>query len=113
MTHRDTPIQVDWLRSQVRIGDHVLAVAELAFLPSEWERVGASVQVAPGPRASVLLKRSTFDYVVSGDLDHSGGEEEIAQSFVLRASFGHVPTPQVPYFWRTNDERILIFARRD
>jgi len=30
----------------------------------------------------------------------------------VEASFGTVATPIVPYFWRTNDERILILRKK-
>lgn len=60
--HRDTRVRtIDWLRRHTLKSDRVLALAELGFLPSEWDRSDASVRVAPWSGALDLLRRNQFD----------------------------------------------------
>ena len=120
--HRDTRVlAMDWLRTHTTKNSRILVLSELGFLPGEWQRIDASVRISPWLNALDLLRREKFDYVVSGNFDFRTGAGTIAasyqkiwapvvSSFIPCASFGHVPTPSVPYFWRTNDERILIYA---
>ena len=106
--HRDSRIRaVDWLQERVRKSDRVLVIAELSLLPSELDRIAASVQVAPLSDALDLLQRKEFDYLISGSFT----PRSATSSFIARASFGAVATPPGPYLWRTNEERILIFSR--
>ena len=108
ITHRDSRVRaVDWLQERVRKGDRVLVIAELSLLPSELDRIGASVQVAPRSDALDLLRRKEFDYLISGSFT----PRSATSSFTTRAGFGAVATRLEPYIWRTNDERILIFSR--
>lgn len=108
LTHRDSRVRaIDWLQERVGKGDRVLVFAELNLLPSELDRIGAPVQVAPRSDALDLLERKEFNYLISGAFT----PRFAISSFTERASFGAVATPLEPYMWRTNDERILIFAR--
>ncbi len=108
ISHRDSRIRaVDWLRERVRKSDRVLAIAELAFLPGELNRIGASVQVVPWNDALALLQRKEFDYLITGSFQ----PRSATSSFTPRAKFGAVASPMKPYLWRTNEERILILSR--
>jgi hypothetical protein len=122
--HRDTRVlAIDWLQKHTNKSDRVLALAELGFLPSEWQRINASVRIAPWSDALGLLRRNEFDYLISGDFDlRVGGNgtmaayqtkwAEAVSPFPLRASFGYVATPVAPYLWRTNEERLLLLGLR-
>jgi len=108
ISHRDSRVRaVDWLQERVRKGDRVLVIAELSLLPSELDRIGASVQVVQWSDALDLLQRKEFDYLISGSFT----PRSATSPFTARASFGAVATPLEPYMWRTNDERIHIFSR--
>lgn len=92
----------------------------MAILPAEWNRVAAQTTVISWFEAADLLERERFDYIVAGEFDLRYAPDPNAWSAYLdrwksktsplpvAASFGEVPTPVVPYLWRTNDERILI-----
>jgi hypothetical protein len=92
----------------------------MAILPAEWKRVAAQTTIVSWFEAVDLLERQQFDYIVTGEFDlryapdpnawsayHDRWKKKTAPLSV-EASFGQVPTPVVPYLWRTNDERILI-----
>jgi hypothetical protein len=117
---------IDWLASKARPGKRVLFVRELAFLPSELDRVPASIVVAPWAETRALVEGGTFDALVYGKFDLAAvpGDQEIRTAEVapfedwlgtlkveLRA--GSVPTPFFGGFWRSNDELILIAIRRN
>ena len=121
MTHRDSRLQaIDWLERNVGKGETILALNELAILPSEWKRVAAKVTIVPWQEASGVLERERFDHLVTGEFDlrHSANSRTLAayrtgwESRVahlpVEAEFGQVGTPVVPYVWRTNDLRILV-----
>lgn len=112
---------VDWLKEHSGKGDRVLAVSELAVLPSEWKRLEAAVRTCPWLNTLQLCHPGQFTYLVCGEFDPGAfGTEQMRaykapwdralSSFRLRASFGTIATPTAPYFWRTNDERIRIFS---
>lgn len=122
MAHKDTRIQaINWLQGQAGKGATILAIRELFVLPTEWQRIAASVTVVPWLEAAEVLKQRQFDYIVTGEFDlrHSSDPTAVsdyrdhwdAQLKPLRilADFGRIPTPVVPYLWRTNEERILIW----
>lgn len=121
MTQVDTRVQaIDWLQQHTRSDDCIIALRELAILPSEWKRISAHVQVVPWRAASDLLARESFDYVVTGEADlqlapDAAGWSAYREHWVTvvssrptAAAFGHAPMFIVPYFWRTNDERIVV-----
>jgi dolichyl-phosphate-mannose-protein mannosyltransferase len=121
MAHQDSRIQaVDWLQRNATKGETVLGIGELFILPSEWKRIEARSTVVPWFEASTLLERQPFDYIVTGDFDLRYASDPRAWSayrdawkakistLPVRANFGQIATPVVPYLWRTNDERILI-----
>ena len=110
LAERDSRVQtVDWLRSQTRPGDRVLAVAELAVLPCEWKRLGVPVHIAARSKVAELWRSGGFDYLVAEKSEPALAE---LPTLVARASFGAITTPDVPYFWRTNHEAITIFGCR-
>jgi hypothetical protein len=120
-SHIDARIRaIDWLQQHASKGDRVLGIRELAILPAEWKRVAANLTVVSLSEAADLLAGEQFDYVVTGEFDlRLAPDADRLTAYLARwkqgtaplpveASFGAVATPIVPYFWRTNDERILI-----
>ena len=68
--HRDTRVlAMDWLQTHTTKSSRVLVLAELGFLPSEWQRIDASVRISSWLDALDVLRREKFDYVVSGKFD--------------------------------------------
>ncbi len=124
-SHVDSRVKaIDWLRQHATSQDRILGIRELAILPAEWNRVAARLTVVSWFDAAQLLEREQFDYVVTGEFDlrhapdpsrwttyHDRWRGQIA-GLPVQADFGAVATPAVPYFWRTNDERILILKGR-
>jgi hypothetical protein len=90
------------------------------ILPTEWQRIQANVVVVPWFEAADVLERQRFDYIVTGEFDLRYATDAAGwsayrdrwltkiDSLALQADFGQIPTPVVPYLWRTNEERILI-----
>ena len=121
MVHQDSRIQaVDWFQQHATREATVLSIRELAILPHEYKRLGARCIVVPWFEALDLLERQRFDYIVTGEFDLRDATDPNGWSayrehwkakvspLPIQANFGQVPTPVVPYLWRTNDERILI-----
>jgi 4-amino-4-deoxy-L-arabinose transferase-like glycosyltransferase len=118
MAHQDSRVQaVDWLRQNMTNQQRGLAIKELSVLPSEWARIDAKITVVPWLEAAALLHSGAFDYLVGGDFDvrsdpwRSYGpawSHEIS-SFKVVATFGTVETAATLGFWRTNDERLIIY----
>ncbi|MDP9099701.1 MAG: glycosyltransferase family 39 protein [Verrucomicrobiota bacterium] len=124
-SHIDARIKaIDWLQQHASKGERVIGIRELAILPAEWKRIAASLTVVSWSEAADLLEREQFDYVVTGEFDLRSAPDpdrlsayfarwkERTAPFPVQASFGAVATPIVPYFWRTNDERILILQKK-
>jgi dolichyl-phosphate-mannose-protein mannosyltransferase len=124
MAHPDSRIQaVDWLQQHATKDERILGVRELAILPAEWKRLAGRATVVPWCEALDLLDREEFDYVVTGEFDSRNAADPAAAAECLArwkekkatlpaiAEFGTGPTFVVPYLWRTNDERILIWRR--
>jgi len=125
MSHIDARVRaIDWLQQHASKGEKVLGISELAILPAEWKKIPANFTVVLWSEAADLLERGQFDYVVTGEFDlRSAADGDRLSAYLARwkegtaplpvqASFGAVPTPIVPYFWRTNDERILILRKK-
>ena len=121
IAHKDTRIQaVNWLQERTSSRDTIVAVRELMILPTEWQRIQANVVVVPWFEAADVLERQRFDYIVTGEFDLRYATDAAGwsayrdrwltkiDSLALQADFGQIPTPVVPYLWRTNEERILI-----
>jgi hypothetical protein len=118
MAHQDSRVQaVDWLRQNMANQQRVLAIKELSVLPSEWVRIDAKITVVPWLEAAALLHSGAFDYLVGGDFDVRSDpwqsydpvwSREISSLKVV-ATFGTVETPATLAFWRTNDERLVIY----
>ena len=124
MAHQDSRVQaVDWLQQHIGKQQRVLAIKELAVLPSEWRRIHAEITVVPLLEAAPLVRGASFDYLVTGEFDAQATSDDpwpayrevwahqIASLKIL-ATFGWVPTPIPLNLWRTNDERLLICAIR-
>jgi len=124
MAHQDSRVQaVDWLQQHIGKQQRVLAIKELAVLPSEWRRIHAEITVVPLLEAAPLVRGAPFDYLVTGEFDAQATSDDrwpayrevwahqIASLKIL-ATFGWVPTPMPLNLWRTNDERLLICAIR-
>jgi len=125
MSHIDARVSaIDWLQQHASKGERVLGIRELAILPAEWKRAVANLTLVSWSEAADLLEREQFDYVVTGEFDlrlapdpdrlsaYLARWKERTAPLPVHASFGAVATPIVPYFWRTNDERILILRKR-
>jgi 4-amino-4-deoxy-L-arabinose transferase-like glycosyltransferase len=119
-SHTDSRVHaVDWLQRHSQSSGNVLAIRELAILPSEWARV-PKVTVVPWFQATKALGEQRFDYLVTGDFDLRYATDpprwseyqerwlKLVSPMPEAAAFGVIPTPIVPYLWRTNDERIVI-----
>jgi 4-amino-4-deoxy-L-arabinose transferase-like glycosyltransferase len=117
----DSRVQaIDWLRRNATNETNILGVRELAILPGEWKRVPGNAVVVPWSEAADLLQQRRFDYVVTGDLDprflpnpawwsaYRNRWAGLVVAMPAQATFGAIPTPIVPYLWRTNDERVLV-----
>lgn len=119
MSHRDSRVQaVDWLQQNTEKQQRVLAIKELAVLPSEWARIDAQITVVPYLEAAARLQDQSFDFVVSGEPELSTDEHlqfyretwlRDVSSFKVLAEFGRVTMPLPLNFWRTNDERVVIY----
>lgn len=119
MSVRDTRVEtVDWLREHVDRSQRILCLSELGFLPHELKRA-SSVRIASLPKALRLLREGGFDFVISTQFAEEPRlsdakskqikEWQLAtQELPVVAKFGEVRPPIQPYFWRTNDELILI-----
>jgi hypothetical protein len=125
MSHIDARVSaIDWLQQHASKEEKILGIRELAILPAEWKRIAANLTVVSWSEAADLLEREQFDYVVTGEFDLRLAPEadrlsaylarwkERTAALPVQASFGAVATPIVPYFWRTNDERILILRKK-
>jgi Dolichyl-phosphate-mannose-protein mannosyltransferase len=132
MAHQDSRVQaVDWLQQHVGKHQRVLAIKELAILPSEWKRVQAKMTVVPLSEAAPLLHgqlsvngsppSDPFDYLVTGQFDAQPAADDRSESYrqawtheiaplKVLATFGSVATPIPLNLWRTNDERLVICA---
>jgi hypothetical protein len=121
MSHVDTRVRaIDWLQQHATKDETVLGIRELSILPAEWKRLTAKFTVIPWLQAADLLERERFDYIVTGEFDFRYASDPSGWSayrdrwqakvspLPVQADFGVVGTPVMPYFWRTNDERILI-----
>jgi 4-amino-4-deoxy-L-arabinose transferase-like glycosyltransferase len=120
-TQIDTRIRaIDWLRQHATKETTVLGIRELAILPAEWKQIAARSVVVSWFEASDLLERQRFDYIVTGEFDLRYASDPAGWAayrdrwrakiapLPVKADFGQVVTPVVPYLWRTNDERIVI-----
>jgi hypothetical protein len=125
MSHIDARVSaIDWLQQHASKEEKILGIRELAILPAEWRRVAANLTVVSWSEAGDILEREQFDYVVTGEFDlrlapdadrlsaYLARWKERTAPLPVQASFGAVATPIVPYFWRTNDERILILRKK-
>jgi hypothetical protein len=126
LSKTDTRIQaIDWLRQHAPSDGKILGIRELAILPSEWKHVSPNTIVVPWFEAADILQQQHFDYVVTGNFDLRYATDPPRWAvyrdrwlasitpYPNAAQFGSVPTPVVPYLWRTNDERIVILKGAD
>ena len=122
---RDTRVVlVDRLAPMLRPKDRVLVVRELAILPAELARLGAITSVVPWNEVRTAAEGSPWNLVVYGRIDPGnftptqGGDvrsevlevEAWLESLPNVLRIGSAPTPLNPFFFRSNDE-LLIVAR--
>ena len=113
----DSRVQaVDWLAARVQPGDTVLVAAELAFLPSELERLKCRVLVRRWNQAVSLLDRQRPEYVVAGRLRRQRGatvnaarHELLRRFYDVRARFGEAPRPRL---WHGNRKAVFVMRRQ-
>lgn len=115
---------VDWLQQHARADNVVLAIEELAIVPSEISRVPARLVIVPWRSAAETLRRGEFDFVLTSEFDirYAGNPVELSaylsewtdqtSRMPIEGAFGNVPNPLVPQYWRTNDERVLVLKAR-
>jgi hypothetical protein len=121
-THIDTRVRaIDWLRQHATKDETILGIREISILPAEWKRIAARPTIVPWFEAADLLERQRFDYVVTGEFGLLEARDPKAwaayrdrweakiSTLPVEVDFGQVVTPLVPYVWRTNEARILIF----
>lgn len=116
----DSRVQaVDWLAARVKPGDTVLVVSELAFLPSELDRLKCRVLVRRWDRAVSMAGRRRPEYVVAGRLRRIGGAAvNAARHALLRsrydlpARFGEEVTIARPGLWHGNRQVVFVMQRR-
>jgi hypothetical protein len=121
ITHTDSRIEaIDWLEQHAPKDALVLGIRELAILPAEWKRIPAKSLIVSWSQAADALQQQRFDYVVTGEFDLRYAQDPagwsssrdrwrlINSTMPAVARFGAVPTPVVPYLWRTNDELVFI-----
>jgi hypothetical protein len=99
----------EWLQRTADDSDQILVAEELAFLPSELERLPGEVTVL---RADVLAEAdpSGFDYALWGRFTHPearGGILPLQWEYVRE--FGTDATPSAPAFGRGSHELIAIY----
>ena len=119
--HTDTRVSaVDWIRSNTQPHERILAIAELAVAPTEWQRTGRRVEVVPWLEVFQTLERESFDYLIGGEMNireatepewppHLERWKAHVSTLPMAVSFGAVLTPVYPYLWRTNHERIIVW----
>lgn len=110
---------VNWLATNVRSNDRVLIMEELAILPHELGRIRGDITIVPISEVISQLNTRNFRYLVLGSLDNYRTtipkESQMLQEWKIymkgvagSVEFGTIPTPQEPYFWRTNNQKIII-----
>jgi hypothetical protein len=112
---------VDWLVAHADRRDTVLVLRELAFLPSELERMGARPVVRRWDVAAPAIREGRPRFVVAGWLERRGAAfvdvaalPWMARTYRLRATFGERWTSwDTAYTWRGNRQRIYVFERLD
>lgn len=108
----DTRIRArQWVDAHVGAGDDILVAEELAFLPRELRRMRGDVVVRPSRTLVEASTLSQFEYIVAGDLDGvtGGGWARALERVEPLASYGFLPTPAAPTFWRGPDQIVRIY----
>ena len=119
-TNGDFEAAIDWLRQNTKPGDRILAIEELAILPSEWKRLPTAPTLITWRLAVALLQTERFDYMIGSEFelrfvdDPQGVAQDVKRwtaavsSLPVATTFGILPNLIVPGVWRSNDERIII-----
>ncbi|HKH44272.1 MAG TPA: glycosyltransferase family 39 protein [Thermoanaerobaculia bacterium] len=116
----DSRVQaVDWLAARVRPEDTVLVVSELAFLPSELDRLKCQVLVRRWEPATSFVARRRPRFVVAGRLRRKGGvtvnaarHELLGRFYDLRAHFGEDATIARAGLWHGNRQVVYVLQKR-
>ncbi len=123
--HTDTRVAaIEWIQTNTAPGARILALHELAVLPSEWRRASRDVELVPWLDALDMLERERFDYIIGSEMNIAHMTEPEWQPHLARwnervaklqtaISFGEVRNPVYPYLWRTNHQRIIIWKVQD
>lgn len=117
-------LAIDWLRQNTASDARIIGLQEVGILPSEWNRLGRTTRVVPWAEALATTNHEPFDYLVTGVIDLREAQDlpkwteyrdrwnANASRFAVAADFGVIPTFLIPFFWRTNDEHIVILRAR-
>jgi hypothetical protein len=110
---------VDWVAGHVRPGDDVLFVREFGFLDQELRRVPARAMRRRWEDAEATIRVEQPRFVVTGTLvsPQDPARRPMATPGVELGyepirEFGHNPTMNIDGWWRSNDERIIVFERK-
>jgi hypothetical protein len=97
-----------WLQHKINGHDVVVVAAELAFLPTQLQHLGARIEIVPSQNVPAMLVHLHPTYAVTGR--GAAFVRTLANNNpVPAAHFGHTPTPTDPNLWRTNNEIIAIY----
>lgn len=116
----DSRVQaVDWLAARVRPEDTILVVSELAFLPSELDRLKCRILVRRWEPATSFIARRRPQFVVAGRLRRKGGvtvnaarHELLRRFYDLRAQFGEDATIARAGLWHGNRQVVYVLQTR-
>jgi hypothetical protein len=111
-----------WLASHATPGDTTLSAQELAFLPSEMEKVPGNTREFPWPRSLLAITRRCCRFVVLGDfltlpdlkpIAPEVWRDEILPRYEVRAAYGEEgPNGQAEYTFHGNRQRLMVLERR-
>ena len=118
----DSRVQaIDWVARNSRPGQTVLALNDLAFLPSEIERLeGSQVEIHGWDKLQERLPGRRIRYLLITQMNSAEGKpmispEQVGRIFELyeqRAQFGEEPTTPFPGQWHGNRQVIRVLERK-
>ena len=112
-----------WLAAHAAPGDVTLLAQELAFLPSETQKLPGKTREFPWPRSLLAVTRHCCRFVVLGDfltlpelkpVPPEVWRDEILPRYEVRAAYGEDgPNGQAEYTFHGNRQRLVVLERRE
>ncbi len=110
----------DWLAARSWPQDTIIVLHDLAFQPSELERIPGHKALRRWPAVRNGLDHLEARFLVYGELQTEQGQrilrpkvhKRIRQRYNLRAQFGEHATPPFDDWWRNNRQIIYVMERR-